>query len=50
MTRRTLARHGHGASGGPGDRVVIGDGVHLSGRAVERGVVRTAGVCVGDGR
>ena len=31
-----------------GDRVVIGDGVHLSGHTVERGVVRTARVCLGD--
>ena len=31
-----------------GDRVVIGDGVHLSGHTVERGVVRTAAIRLGD--
>jgi acetyltransferase-like isoleucine patch superfamily enzyme len=31
-----------------GDRVVIGDGVHLSGHTVEQGVVRTARVRLGD--
>ena len=31
-----------------GDRVVIGDGVHLSGHTVEHGVVRTARVRLGD--
>ncbi|HVG55179.1 MAG TPA: hypothetical protein VM846_12160 [Vicinamibacterales bacterium] len=31
-----------------GDRVVIGDGVHLSGHTVEHGVVKTAGVHLGD--
>jgi acetyltransferase-like isoleucine patch superfamily enzyme len=31
-----------------GDRVVIGDGVHLSGHTVERGIVRTAPVRLGD--
>lgn len=31
-----------------GDRVVIGDGVHLSGHTVEHGVVRTACVRLGD--
>jgi acetyltransferase-like isoleucine patch superfamily enzyme len=30
-----------------GDRVVIGDGVHLSGHTVERGVVRTAAIRLG---
>jgi acetyltransferase-like isoleucine patch superfamily enzyme len=31
-----------------GDRVVIGDGVHLSGHTVEQGVVRTAAIRLGD--
>ena len=31
-----------------GDRVIIGDGVHLSGHTVEHGVVRTAAVRLGD--
>jgi acetyltransferase-like isoleucine patch superfamily enzyme len=31
-----------------GDRVVIGDGVHLSGHTVEHGVVKTAAVRLGD--
>ena len=31
-----------------GDRVVIGDGVHLSGHTVEHGIVKTAGVRLGD--
>jgi acetyltransferase-like isoleucine patch superfamily enzyme len=31
-----------------GDRVVIGDGVHLSGHTVEHGVVKTGGVHLGD--
>jgi acetyltransferase-like isoleucine patch superfamily enzyme len=31
-----------------GDRVVIGDGVHLSGHTVEHGVVKTAAVRFGD--
>jgi acetyltransferase-like isoleucine patch superfamily enzyme len=31
-----------------GDHVVIGDGVHLSGHTVERGVVRTATIRLGD--
>jgi len=31
-----------------GDRVVIGDGVHLSGHTVEHGIVRTARVRLGD--
>jgi tetrahydrodipicolinate N-succinyltransferase len=31
-----------------GNRVVIGDGVHLSGHTVEHGVVRTARVRLGD--
>jgi acetyltransferase-like isoleucine patch superfamily enzyme len=31
-----------------GDRVVIGDGVHLSGHTVERGVVRTSAIRLGD--
>jgi acetyltransferase-like isoleucine patch superfamily enzyme len=31
-----------------GNRVVIGDGVHLSGHTVEHGVVRTARVHLGD--
>ena len=31
-----------------GDRVVIGDGVHLSGHTVEQGIVRTAAIRLGD--
>jgi acetyltransferase-like isoleucine patch superfamily enzyme len=31
-----------------GDRVVIGDGVHLSGHTVEHGIVKTAAVRLGD--